>query len=361
MSESLAEVPLRGSISLEQLIALNDEISALSRAGMPLERGLLDVGSDLPGRLGAITKAIGARMSQGESLSQALTTSGAGVPRVYRAVIEAGIRSGRLPVALEGLATYARGFAEARRNIGLALWYPLVVLSLAYVFLIGFMTVLIPRFVGAFVSLGLPVNRFIRGLQFLGEHVWYWAPILPLILFLGLILWVRSSRAIGFGTQRAFGILRYFPWLGRMLAGYEAASFADLTSLLLEHQLPYPDALRLAGEASCDPALAASSRKLAEAISSGQSVSEALKGKSAFPPLLRWVLAGSSGRADVPQSLRIMAERYRGQAQRESDKIRLFLPMILLLGVGVSSTLIYALTLFVPLASLWRSLAIDRP
>jgi len=67
----------QGSISLEQLIALNDEIAALSRAGMPLERGLLEVGSDLPGRLGAITTDIGSRMSRGENLSQALENSGA--------------------------------------------------------------------------------------------------------------------------------------------------------------------------------------------------------------------------------------------------------------------------------------------
>lgn len=361
MADTVGGGPLRGSITLEQLIALNDEIAALSRAGMPLERGLLDIGSDLPGRLGAISGAIGKRMSQGESLTEALASSGSGVPRVYRAVVEAGIRSGRLSVALEGLATYARGFAEARRNIGLALWYPLLVLSVAYVFLIGFLLVVIPRFIGTFVSLGLPVNGFMRGLHFLGEYVWYWAPILPLFLGLCLILWLGSSRAVGFGTRRVFGILRYFPWLGRMLAGYEASSFADLTALLIDHQLPYPDALRLAGDASCDPALAESSRKLADAIASGRSVSEALAGKSAFPPLLRWVLAGSASQANVPQSLRIMAARYRGQAQREAEKIRLFLPMILLLGIGVSATLLYALTLFVPLATLWRSLALDWP
>ena len=118
-----------GAVTIDQLIALNDEIVALTRAGVPLERGLLDLGSDVPGRLGRIATALGERMSRGESLSEALASSGGGVPRVYRAVVEAGLRSGRLPVALEGLSAYARGYAEARRSIGLALWYPLMVLA----------------------------------------------------------------------------------------------------------------------------------------------------------------------------------------------------------------------------------------
>ena len=50
---------------------------------------------------------------------------GKSLPPLYRAVVEAGARSGQLPVALEGLARYVGGFSEARATIGLALWYPL--------------------------------------------------------------------------------------------------------------------------------------------------------------------------------------------------------------------------------------------
>src|SRR6516165_9780269 len=103
MEEAAARAPL----SLEQLIALNEEILALARAGMPLERGMLDLGADLPGRLRVITNTLGQRMRAGESLSDALAASGGGIPPVYRAVVDAGVKSGRLAVALEGLATYA--------------------------------------------------------------------------------------------------------------------------------------------------------------------------------------------------------------------------------------------------------------
>ena len=34
-----------GSVSLDQLLALNDEIAALVRAGIPLEKGLTELGA----------------------------------------------------------------------------------------------------------------------------------------------------------------------------------------------------------------------------------------------------------------------------------------------------------------------------
>src|SRR3954453_21719550 len=102
-------------MALEDFIALNDEIAALVRAGVPLERGLLDVGGDVRGRLGGLATSLGNRLNQGESLPEALEAEGDKFPRVYRAVVDAGLRAGRLPVALEGLATYARGFIELRQ------------------------------------------------------------------------------------------------------------------------------------------------------------------------------------------------------------------------------------------------------
>ena len=118
MSEG--ELGRAGSITVEQLSALNEEIRALVRAGVPLERGLITAARDLGGRLGRITSALGTRLSRGESLVEALDAEKDVLPPLYRAVVEAGARSGQLPVALEGLAGYVRGYSEARSTIGLA-------------------------------------------------------------------------------------------------------------------------------------------------------------------------------------------------------------------------------------------------
>ena len=48
-----------GRISIDELAALNDEIAALVRTGVPLDRGLLGAGTELAGGLRRITTALG--------------------------------------------------------------------------------------------------------------------------------------------------------------------------------------------------------------------------------------------------------------------------------------------------------------
>ena len=106
MLEMSEEVSSRGTMSLESLVALNDEIAALVRTGLPLERGLRQVGDDLSGRLGGTMSSLAERMSRGASLPEALAAEGDRLPRIYRAVVEAGLRAGRLSAALEKFKTF---------------------------------------------------------------------------------------------------------------------------------------------------------------------------------------------------------------------------------------------------------------
>ena len=60
MSEGERGVKPPGPITLDQLLALNEEIAALVRAGVPLDRGLLEAGRDVRGRLGRIAGVLAA-------------------------------------------------------------------------------------------------------------------------------------------------------------------------------------------------------------------------------------------------------------------------------------------------------------
>lgn len=279
------------------------------------------------------------------------------MPKVYRAVVEAGLRSGRLSVALEGMSACARGYSEARRSIGSALWYPLLVSALAYALFVAVVTLLVPRFLTAFTMLGVPVHPSLLWLGAAGEHVWIWGPVIPTALAVFAVGWLATGRGVGgFST-----VLRVFPWMGPMMRGYEAAGYADMLALLVEHRVPYPEALTLAGEATGAASLSSSSRALAAGIERGLSPGEALSGRSAFPPLLRWLLATAPGQNDMAASLRVMADRYRARARFQADKIRVFLPALLMFGIGGTATLLYALALFVPLTTLWVSLSRIAP
>jgi general secretion pathway protein F len=347
-----------GSISIDQLLALNEEIAALIRAGLPLDRGLLEAGRDVRGRLGRIASDLGRRLGRGESLVEALEGESPAIPPLYRAVVEAGARAGRLPVALEGMARYVRGYSEARSAIGLALWYPLLVLILAYGLFVGFVSVVVPRFVMAFDSLGLAVAAPVRWLDWVGNSVAYWWPAGPIALVVLWLAWGQSGRTSGL-RGRLWNGLRLFPWMKSLLADYEAAGFCELLALLLEHQVPYPSALVLAAESSGDPRMVRGAHQLAEAVTHGESAGTALErvDRTAFLPMLRWVLATGQTQGSLVGALLNLATLYRKRAKYQAEKLYVFLPTVLLLIIGATATLIYGLCLFVPLVTMLRGLS----
>ena len=347
-----------GSVTLDQFIALNDELAALVRAGVPLERGLIEAGRDLQGHLGAVSANLGQRMGEGMRLPEAIAASGSGMPDVYRAVVEAGIRSGRLSKALEGMAAIARGYSEARQAVGMALLYPLMVLCLAYSLALFFVLQIAPRFIAAFQSMGLVPIKALGLLEWLGETAIYWAPIPPILLGLVALRWVWTGRSVVLDTGVFSPLMNKIPLVGSMIASYRAASFAGLLALLIEHRVPLDEAVRLAGEASADRHFRAAAERFAESIRQGGGPDETpSKHSEALPPLLCWMLTDGHRQGDLSRALGQLALTYRLRARSRADVLKLAIPSLCLLGIGVSAVLVYTLMLFIPLLNLWEELA----
>ena len=347
-------------MTLEQFIALNDELAALVRAGVPLESGLIEAGRDLRGRLGKVSGDLGVRLSEGMGLPEALSATGSGMPEVYRAVVEAGVRSGRLSRALEGMAAIARGYADARRALGIALLYPLIVLGLAYSLALLFVLQIAPRFATAFDALGLPPMRALSLMTRIGETAPYWAAIPPAVVLLLAFRWAQSGRAVVLDEGPMGPALNRLPMIGTMIGHYRAANFADLLSLLVEHRVPLDEAVRLAGEASGDRAFREDALELAGSIRRGDGPEgdANMAPPGSFPPLLAWMLTAGRRQGDLAPSLRHAAETYRRKAGSRADLLRSALPTTLMLVIGAGAVLLYALLLFLPLTTLWDELAL---
>src|SRR5262249_22327231 len=231
------------------------------------------------------------------------------------------------------------------------------VLALAYCLFLGLVWVVVPRFVATFETLGLTVVAPLRWLSWLSETVEYWWPVGPIALVFLLLAWFNSGRTSGF-RARLWSGLRLFPWMSSMLSDYEAANFAELLALLLEHQVPYPSALVLAAEATGDPRLGRGARQVAASLERGEPAGLALEAvdRHAFLPLLRWVLATGQVQGSLVKALENVAELYRKRAKFQAEKLYVFLPTLLLLLIGGAAALLYGLALFVPATNLLRQL-----
>ncbi|MCC6125249.1 MAG: type II secretion system F family protein [Pirellulales bacterium] len=345
------------AITLDQLLALNEEIAALVRAGVPLEKNLGLLGGEMPGKLGDLAANISARAARGESLEQIVAEQSAQFPPVYRAVIEAGRRAGRLPAALESLAGTVRRLAETRRAVLVSALYPLFVLILIWSFFAIFTAWIAPTLYDSFKELNVPGQVFFRGLTALGATAKYWGPAGPVVmLLLAAWFWRRSSQASWIDGRGIGGFFEMMPWIGPMIANSRNAAFTEMFATLLSHQVPMHEALVLAADSAGGAKLRTSVRQAAESMRAGRPLGEN-DGLAAFPPLLRWMIPAASGQSLLLPALNRAAVMYRHRAEYLAETIRVYLPLLLIAVVAGGMTLGYTLCLFAPYTAMLRNLA----
>jgi general secretion pathway protein F len=358
-----AAAPRGGPISLDELILLNDEIRSLLRAGVPLELGLRGSAARIRGRLGELTERLATRVESGTSLMSALDAEQDRIPNTYRAILAAGVRSGRFDDVLGSVSEYAAALRDLRSHVRRALVYPAMVIGLGYALFVGLMLFFVPEVDRTYRIFRIQDAWWLPPLRWLHETIWIWGPGLPLaamLLIWGPAVWdwLRGVLAPG-GADRPMrlGLVRSVPGVGGVIRNAQLARFAHLFAVLAEHGVPFAECARLSAAGTGDRRLADSMRDAASLVESGRPLDEALKPDRALSPFLRWQILMGARQSRLAPALRQAAEVYRQRAMIRADWIQQVLPVLLVLVIGGGATVLYALIVFVPLSSLWKTIA----
>ena len=337
---------------LEDLITLNHEIAALARAGVPLELGLRGLSGSVPSRLGRLTERLADRLSNGQSLIEALEQEGPAVSPVYTAVVGAGLESGRLGEALESLTLSAQIERDARQRVSLALLYPAVVSVIGYALLVLFVVTVAPAYLSTAEMFRFPDTLVFKTLRVLHWTVPVWGGLIPavtVLLFVGLVL-MRGRQA---GRLMAWSLV---PGVASVHRSLNWAQFVELLRLQVSHGLPLEKALRRAGDATDDHRLRAAVAQVSDELQRGGSLAEALPRAKALPPLMRWMLATSERQGTLVETLQLLAESYRRRAIQHATMFMFWLPLLTTVCISGTIVLIYGLLFFIPLRELWHGL-----
>jgi type II secretory pathway component PulF len=329
--------------TFDDLAAFNRELAALVRAGLPLEAGLASIAEDLGHGPGELATRLQQETAAGRSLAEAIASQGDALPPVYRAVVEAGLASGRLPAALEGYAESAARMADLRRIAAQTAAYPLIVIALSVVMFLGVALLVLPSFAlldaGPRVwAMGLVPSPRAALVGMVG------APVL--IATLAWVWWRRSAR-----PRSALSVGAWAAWLpgGKRAARLSGqASFAELLGLLTEVRVPLVAALPLAAGASGDAALRQAATALSATLAVGQPLLESRDSFRQLPPLVRTALLGRHDHKSLSSALRQAAAAYRERADAWTAHVALVAPIAATIAVGAIVICGYALLLFQP-------------
>lgn len=343
----------RGAVGAGEFRAFNEQLAHLTRAGLPVERGLRLIAEESRSRrFAAAVRAVADEVARGTPLGDAFRRSRSGFPPLYGRLVDAGVESRNLPAMLFNLNRHVDLVQRLRASITQAVAYPFVVaVALAGVLL--FLSVaVIPEFYGIFADFDveLPwITELVLSFTIWGPAVF--GGLLVVLLMLP-VLW-RVLRGTGRDAMvaEAFGLP--LPLVGPVLQKGLVARWCDATRVGVESALDLPGAMELASEAIASPGLREDTRKLIDAMERGQR----LAGVGALRVLPRSVPTAMDlgiEQVTLPTTLETLATMYREQAESRVSAVQVLLTPILLLAIAVVVGTV-VIGLFLPMLKLMQA------
>lgn len=337
--------------TLDDFMALNDQLAALLQAGVPIDVGLGRSQPETLAQLQQINASVARQVAQGSSLETALEQEDSATA-AYRGLVQVGLQSGNLPAALSGQNQLAREIQGTQEAVGRGLLYPLIVCGLAYAGFVVMCLTLVPTLENLHTTLRIRTSWSLQLLNGLSETLPMWVAIPPAMVLLGL-LWRRgaANRASSHGNS-------WLPGMSQVTYWQRCANLAERLATLLDSGVPLQQGLGLAARTAGDPTLTRGAEEFLAQASVGRAQRGGLAAESRLPPLLRWVLSHSTQTTGTSPALRMAARWYRSAAGRRAEQIRIVVPLVACIVIGGTAALLYGLALFVPLMQLYRQLAL---
>lgn len=333
-----------GDVSLEEVLALNEELAALDAAGFPVDLG--DSGQSTAEKLAAINASLILRTSLGQSVNQALADDDQ-LPTVYRYAVLTGLESQQMALALDGVSRQPFAWVDLRQTVGRAFLQPLILLALAYCGFIFLCLWYSPALEAVYAQVQEQPNLGLRILMFFREWLPVWGPVLPVLIGVGIYLCTSRGRA---QRPRLAGSQGYLQTVAN-------AIFAEQLASLLAAGVPFADSVRTAGNASGDSAIMRASEVVATHKRDEPLRAAEAEQLVAFLPRLRWALTGDLAGEPLPELLQLIAAMYRQKGERQSAAWRTALPTVVGALVGGVILLLFCLSMFGPYIGLLRDLA----
>lgn len=324
-------------MNITELALFTRQLATLLKSATPLEEALKTISkqSERP-RVKRTILAVRSKVIEGHSLEEGLNLFQNTFPELYRATVSAGERSGHLDPVLERLAQYTETRQEMQQSIFLAIIYPLILLVICILVVMGLLTYVVPQVVDVFVDMGnelpLPTRFLLASSEFL-KNTWFYQLISVVMIVLAFTVFMKNPVF----RKKIHAFQLRLPIIGKLLRGMYTARFARTLSILMAAGVPVLEALRISSEVIPNIPMKNAVRDAANNVREGEAIHSSLESSGFFPAMTLHLIASG----EVSGNLEIMLERAATQQERElktliGTVLGLFEPMmIVLMGIIV--------------------------
>ena len=358
-SGSTSEAPGRGRklewrlpfvriVKPKELSAFTRQLSTLLRAGMPLLRGLevLARQERNPG-FQRIIESLTEAIKSGGTLSEAMGRHPRVFDRLYINMIKAGEAGGVLDVVLDRLARFQEKSLQLRGKITAAMAYPLIVMVVAAVILVGLLVFVVPRFKQIFADLlkGAPLPTLTQLVLTISDAVKdHW-----LIVLGGLVMtWIAFGvfRRTHSGARFLGRLVVRLPLFGDLFLKGIVARFGRTLGTLLSSGVPILPALLITRDTCGNARVGAAITEVHDRVKEGAPVARPLEATAVFPPMVTSMIDVGEHTGQLPEMLGKVADIYEDEVDNAVAGLSSLIEPILVLFLAlVVGTIVIALFL----------------
>lgn len=276
------------------------DISARSHSNAALQRLLGDIKSDV---------------ETGTSMNAAFRKHPQYFDGLYCNLIHAGEQAGILDSVLDRVATYKEKMLALKGQIKSALFYPIIVLVVAFVITAGIMLFVIPAFKDLYGKAGadLPgLTMIVLHISDLFVNYWY-------LIFTGIgggifVLLQAWKRNPAFRAKMDAWMLK-IPVFGPLIEKATVARWSRTFASMFAAGVPMVEALDSVAGASGNHVFMEATQKIRSQVATGSSLANSLQGAGVFPNMLIQMVAIGEESGALDSMLSKVADYY----EREVD------------------------------------------
>jgi type II secretory pathway component PulF len=308
----------------------------LLKAHVPLEQALGIISKSSPNdHFTRVVNDIRRGLHEGKKFSHLVRESGAGFPKIFSNLAEAGEETGSLAEVMTELRRFLNERREMKNFLLTSSIYPVFVITVVVGVVIMLFTVFIPKFSRIFIEMNKPLPLITKCIFAISSVItgfwWLW-----LTLFIALLLFLAYLRKKGILSILWDEYILKVPLFGRLVIMTEISRFIRTLSVLIRNHVHMLNTVNIAASVVGNSVISRSFSTVPTELRGGKKLSAALA-KSRFMPItvLQMISVGEES-GNLGDMLDQVASSYEEQLRNNVKRLlALFEPVVILVLAAI--------------------------
>ncbi|UCC98788.1 MAG: type II secretion system F family protein [Phycisphaerales bacterium] len=366
-----------GKVKIKAITQFARQLSTLQDAGLPILRSLRILEEQQ--RSGTLRRVIGYvadDIEGGSTLSEAMGRHPRAFDRLLVSMVAAGETGGVLDLILSRVADFMEKAAKLKARVKSAMIYPAVVLTAAFLILLGLMLFVVPQFesaltemtegqalpkitqivlaISGWIAMGPVIPGVEISIPLLGWPLGGWAILLPspfvIIFVLGLIRRFRRGRLV------LDNIKLRLPVMGQLTSKVAVTRWTRTLGTLISAGVPILDALNVTRETAGNEVYANMLGNVHNSIRQGDTFAGPLRQSKTVDLIVSNMVAVGEETGDLDKMLMKVADNYDEQVDVLVAGLMSMLEPIMIVVLG-TMVMTIVLAIFAPMIQIITTLS----